>query len=314
MKTRALLLVVAPLPRGATLTEISTMLQLKIIPQVLASLEHVATMYDFFPIESEFNRMGTTNTVRTTRNINTYTVNPLPDGTTITPQVKSTDFIDITAVREYVAEDISHGVTVQALAEWFPTTLSNMLESIYVNTVRSSYTTIAGTAGIGIVGIDNVAITRAVIQLTKQNFANASIPAANRSLALSPLSEGDVASIPDYNRAFSRTGEIPAEVVPRVAGMTVWETPADTLNDGTAGEENLAVWLPAVKRVHLDETPNIERDRSTISRMPMPYRGLKTMLWLEEQPGTLGGITMSISHTHGSGVVRETGVQLVRGR
>jgi len=295
------------------LTNLVGMLQNKILPMVLASLVHVPTMYDQIPLASEFDRMGTTNTVRVTRNINGYAVQDLADGGTTVQETKSTDFIDITASRKYVSEQFSHGMSVQALTAWFPTVISNMLESVYRDAVEKGYLAIAATVGIGQVGVDNVAITRDVVQSIKSTLSDADIPALGRVMALGSESENDVASIDDYNRAFSANGVITSESVPNVAGIQVIETPTATLPPGAAGVENIAIWLNAVARVHLDETPTITSERNIVM-IPIAYRGLKVMMWLEEVPKSLGGFILSMSSTHGLGVVREEGVVLVLGR
>ena len=223
----------------STEANIATMLQTKILPILLGKLVIEPTAYDRIPLAQSFDRVGQTNTVRVPRNINDYTVNQLPDGATTVQDVKSTDFIDIVAVREYVSEALSKGQLIKADNLFWLTTLSNMLESLYEETVTTGFQTIVDTVGINEEGADNVAVTRSVIQATKSGLTNARIPKRGRIMALGTTSHDDLASISDYQDAFSGNGNVEAENVPQIAGFEVIETEDALIPDGAAGKENL---------------------------------------------------------------------------
>lgn len=296
-----------------TIASLVGMLQLKIFPEVLGSLPITNTLFDNIPLAPSYSRIGQTNTARITRDINVYTVKTLADGAQVTQEDKVTDFIDITAIRKYVSINVSAGMNVQALEDFFRTRSANMLESLYRDAVTQAYSDILGTAGIGVVGVDNTAITRAVIQESKQIFNDADIPVNERFMALTSTSENDVASIADYNRAFSNNGNIPSESVPNAGGFSIVSTPESLLPDGALGKENLILFLPAASRLSLDETPPIQSPEKILMAREN-YRGLDTFFWMENDPKTLGGFIFTVSTTSGVGVVRESGVIQVLGR
>jgi len=297
----------------STEANISTMLQTKILPTVLGKLVIQPTAFDRIPEIEDYNRVGQTNVARVPRNINDFVVNTLADGAAVTPVTKSTDYIDVTASRKYVAEKLSPGWLTKALPGTWTTKLSNMAESLYQSAVTVCLQAIADTSGIGSEGTDNVAITRATVQATKSALTNAKIPGAGRIMAVSTQSQSDIASISDYADAFSRNGNMLAENVPQVAGFEVIEHLDVLIPDGTAGKENLAFWPQGVGRLHLSEDENQGVDqRIMIQRMD--YRGLKIYIWIEADPLTLGGVVLSMSHTSGYGVLRETAVVQLNGR